>query len=283
MGPFLRILMDSNLLKVFISVANNKSISLGAKELGFTQSNVTLRIKQLEKNIGYSLFHRIPKGVLLTQEGEKLYKHAVEIVRKVEDAILDVQNEQEQKKLIVGSTDCNAAVRISSFLVKLHEDYPNLQLELLTGTTRDVTKMILDYKVDIAFISGEPKHDELMVLKKYEEEIAILEQKDENSQNIVLSFKEGCAYDEFLKSYYEKKGEVIEKSLSFGSLETILACVKAGMGKTLLPTNLVDKLGYNEDLKITKLDKKTAYIPTCLVCRKDYIPKISEYLKQMEF
>ncbi len=41
--------MDSNLLKVFISVANTKSISAGAKELGFTQSNVTLRIKQLEK------------------------------------------------------------------------------------------------------------------------------------------------------------------------------------------------------------------------------------------
>ncbi len=77
-----------------------------------------------------------------------------------------MQNMQDQKKLIVGSTDCNAAVRISSFLMKLHKDYPNTQLELLTGTTRDVTQMILDYKVDIAFISGEPKHEDLMILKK---------------------------------------------------------------------------------------------------------------------
>lgn len=158
--------MDSNLLKIFVAVANNRSISLGANELGFAQSNVTSRIKQLEKNIGYSLFHRVPKGVILTTEGEKLYKHAIEIVRKVEDAFLDMQNMQDQKKLIVGSTDCNAAVRISSFLMKLHKDYPNTQLELLTGTTRDVTQMILDYKVDIAFISGEPKHEDLMILKK---------------------------------------------------------------------------------------------------------------------
>ena len=122
-----------------------------------------------------------------------------------------------------------------------------------------------------------------MLLKKYEEEIAILEPKNEKAPNVILSFKEGCAYDEFLKNYYRQKGEVIGKSLAFGSLETILACVKAGMGKTLLPTNLVDKLGYTDDLKITKLDKKTAYIPTCLVCRKDYIPKISEYLKEMEY
>ena len=43
--------MDSSLLKVFVSVANRKSISLGAEDLGFTQSNVSLRIKQLEKVI----------------------------------------------------------------------------------------------------------------------------------------------------------------------------------------------------------------------------------------
>ena len=275
--------MDSNLLKIFVAVANNNSISLGAQELGFAQSNVTSRIKQLEKNIGYSLFHRVPKGVVLTQEGEKLYKHAVEIVKKVENAILDMQNMQHQKKLIVGSTDCNAAVRISSFLMKLHKDYPDMQLELLTGTTQVVTEMILNYKVDVAFVSGEPKSDELMVLKRYEEEIALLEPKKENTPNVILSFKVGCAYDEFLKNYCKQKGEVVEKSLAFGSLETILACVKAGMGKTIFPTSLVDKLGYSEDLKITKLDKKTAYIPTCLVCRKDYVPKISEYLKELTF
>lgn len=274
--------MDSNLLKIFVVVANNESISLGAHELGFAQSNVTSRIKQLEKNVGVALFHRIPKGVKLTQEGEKLYKHAIEIVRKVEDAMLDMQNIQDRKKLIVGSTDCNAAIRISSFLMKLHKDYPNTQLELLTGTTRDVSQMILDYKVDIAFISGKPKHSELMVIKKYEEEIAILEPKDENTPNVILSFKEGCAYDEFLKNYYKQKGEIVEKSLAFGSLETILACVKAGMGKTLLPTNLVKKLGFSNELKITKLDKKTAYIPTCLVCRQDYIPKIVDYLKELK-
>jgi len=274
--------MDSNLLKVFVAVAQEKSVTLGAKKLGYAQSNVTSRIKQLEKNTGCTLFHRIPKGVVLTQEGEKLYTHAVEIVKKVEDAILDMQDIKKQQKLIVGSTDCNAAVRISSFLMKLHEDHPHIQLELLTGTTRDVVDMVLNYKVDIAFVSGEPKSDELMILKKYEEEIAILEPKDENTPNVILSFKEGCAYDEFLKNYYIEKGEHIEKSLTFGSLETILACVKSGMGKTLLPTNLVEKLGFSDELTITNLDKNVAYIPTCLVCRKNYIPKIKEYLINLD-
>ena len=275
--------MDSNLLKVFVAVANNKSISLGAQELGFAQSNVTSRIKQLEKSLGLTLFHRVPKGVILNQEGEKLYPYAVEIVRKLDDALLAMQNKQHRKKLIVGSTDCNAAVRISSFLMRLHQDYPNIQLELLTGTTRDVTEMLLNYKVDIAFISGKPQSDELMIIKEYEEEIAILESKEENAPNVILSFKEGCAYDEFLKKYYKEKEQIVEKSLAFGSLETILACVKSGMGKTLLPTNLVDKLGFTKELKITKLDVNTANIPTCLVCRKNYVPNIKEYLENFEY
>ena len=57
--------MDLNLLKVFVSVANKKSISLAASELKCAQSNVTSRIKQLEKNLGAELFFRVPKGVIL--------------------------------------------------------------------------------------------------------------------------------------------------------------------------------------------------------------------------
>ena len=121
-----------------------------------------------------------------------------------------------------------------------------------------------------------------MVLKKYEEEIAILEPNEENVPNVTLTFKTGCVYDEFLRDYYKQKEVYVEKSLTFGSLETILSCIKVGMGKSLLPTSIVKKMGYDKDIKITVLPKKEANIPTCLVCRKDSIPKISEYLKDME-
>lgn len=274
--------MDLNLLRVFISVANKKSISLASNELKCAQSNVTSRIKQLEKTLDLSLFHRVPKGVILTDSGERFYPKAVEIVKKMEDAINSMTNENEITHLRVGSTECNAAVRISPFLVKLHEDFPNMQLELFTGTTKTVTEMILDYKIDIAFISDEPKSDKLMVLKKIEEEIAILEPKCENVPNVTLTFKEGCVYDEFLKSYYKEKNIHIEKALSFGSLETILSCIKVGMGKSLLPTSIVKTIGYENDIKVTVLPKDEANIPTCLVCRKDSIPKIAQYLKDMK-
>lgn len=274
--------MDLNLLKVFVSVANNKSISIAANELKCAQSNVTSRVKQLEKVLGLELFHRVPKGVILTSSGEKFYPQALEIIHKMESSIASLCEDKQISSFKIGSTDCNAVVRISPFLLKLHEDFPKMQLELFTGTTKDIMQLILDYKVDIAFISGEPTNDSLMILKKFEEEIAILEPQEENSPNVALSFKDGCVYDEFLKNYYKEKNIYVEKTLPFGNLETILSCIKVGMGKTLLPTSIVKKMGYDKDIKITILPKDEANIPTCLICRKDNIPKISNYLKKMD-
>ncbi|WP_321314767.1 LysR family transcriptional regulator [Halarcobacter sp.] len=271
--------MDSNLLKIFVVVADKKSISLAAQNLGFAQSNVTSRIKQLEKNIGHTLFHRIPKGVKLTVEGEKLYPHAKEIIKKIENTILEMKTLEEQPLLRIGSTESNAATRISSFLVKLHKDFPNMELELITGTTDTITKKLLDFELDIAFISDIPKNTELHVLNIFKEKIVLLEPKIGNIPNVILTFKKGCAYNEYLHKHYSENGICSHRNFEFGSLETILSCVEAGMGRTLLPITVIEKLGFKNKLKIIEIDELND-IPTTLVCRKDCMPKIAPYLEK---
>ena len=275
--------MDSSLLKVFVEVARENSITKAANKLNFAQSNVTSRIKQLEKSLGFSLFHRVPKGVILSKEGEKLYPYAIEIVKKVELATFSMKNIDNQEHLIIGSTESNATTRIVPFLVQLHSDFPNMSLELITNTTREITKELLDYKVDIAFISGIPKNSELIVLNTVNEDIVIVEPKNGNAPNIFLSFKNGCAYNEFGQTYLKNSSNEDFKTLEFGNYEIILGCVKAGMGKSLLPMSIVKKHKYENDLKITALPKELANMPTCLVCRKDNIPKIEEYLENYSF
>lgn len=275
--------MDSNLLKIFVEVANEKSITKAAINLNFAQSNVTSRIQQLEKSIGASLFHRVPKGVILTKDGEKLYVYAIEIVKKIELANYEMQNIDQQKHLIIGSTESNASTRLIPFLLELNKTFPNMSLELITNTTKHTIKNILEYKVDIAFISGEAKSDELIVLNKIDEDIVLVEAKDILSPNIFLSFKNGCAYNEFGQDYIKNILNEDFKHFEFGNYETILGCIKAGMGKSLLPLSIVKKLNYEEDLKITKISKEIIDIPTFLVCRKDAIPRIKEFLLKFKF
>jgi LysR family transcriptional regulator, cell division regulator len=275
--------MDSNLLKVFVIVADKKSISKGAKKLKSAQSNITAKIQQLEKSLNCKLFHRVPSGILLTKEGEKLYFHAIEIIKKIELATLDMKNILLEQKLIVGSTEANAITNIVDFLINIDKDFPNIQLELITNTTEDIKQMLLEYKIDIGFISGIPNEEEFEVLNKIDETLVLVESKQHNISNVFLSFKKGCAYSAFAQNYFEKMNIEINKRFEFASYETILGCIEVGIGKSILPLSIVKKLKYEDKLNIFYLKKELSFMPTYLICRKDNKPKIAEYLKVINF
>lgn len=274
--------MDSNLLSVFVVVANKKSISKAATKLKAAQSNITAKIQQLEKKLNCKLFHRVPSGVLMTKEGEKLYSHAIKIVKKLEIATMDMKNMLVEQKLTIGSTEANANVMIVDFLVKLHKDFPNIELELVTNTTEDIKKMLFEYKLDIGFISGIPNEEEFIILNKIDETLVIAQPKQKDIPNVLISFKKGCSYSAFADKYFfETKGSNMKK-LAFASYATILGCIEAGIGQSILPLSIIKKLGYENKVDIISLPKNIEYMPTCLVCRKDNIPKISDYLKNID-
>jgi len=275
--------MDSNLLKIFSTVAKSNSITLGAKKLKVTQANVTLRIKQLEKQLGFKLFHRVPKGVILTKEGKKLLPLANEVEKKFEKIQMQMKNINTQDSLVVASTYTNASKRLIPFLKKLNSDFPDLQLELIRKTKIPIVNLLLEYKVDIGFINHVPKSEEIMVLNKFHNELLFLEQKDTTIQNnTILAYEESCAYYIGMKQYYQYTDINDYETIEIADFEVILACVELGMGKSIIPKTIVEKLGYMDKLKTTKIDDNILEIPTCLVCRKDNIPQISEYLKNID-
>jgi DNA-binding transcriptional LysR family regulator len=181
--------LDSNLLKLFIAVANTKSISQAAKYLGFTQSNVTLRVKQLEKNIGYSLFHRTNRGVVLTKEGEKLFPYAVDIVKKVEEATIHMRNIDYQEVLKIGSTQTFTTSNLIPFIEQLNKDFKDMKLEFMVDSTLNLLEKLLDYKIDIAFINGNPNNKDLEILNIFYEDMALVEAKEKKQKILFLFLK----------------------------------------------------------------------------------------------
>ena len=69
------------------------------------------------------------------------------------------------------------------------------------------------------------------------------------------------------------------KTIFIENYELILGCVKAGMGKAYVSKQIIDKYAYTDDLILTKIPKEPQ---THLICRKDYIPMISDYLKKVK-
>ncbi|MEH0018126.1 MAG: LysR family transcriptional regulator [Desulfobacter sp.] len=266
--------MDSNLLKVFVSVADNGSLSAASRELHCVQSNVTARIKQLEEKAGRPLFHRKPRGVVLTKAGEILYEYASDIVRKLAEAEQSMKHLDQSGSLKIGSTESNAAVRLTRILVELHKTYPDISFTLLTGTSWEITDLLLDYQVDVAFVSRYPDHPDLKILRRYEEIMVLIESALGPIPDVVLGFRQGCAYREFLEDYMTRMGTPDFRTMEFGSLDTILGCVAAGMGRAIVPLKIVEKLGDMDQLNIIRLPKSQEVIPTFMICRKDAVPMI---------
>lgn len=78
--------MEIRNLVTFIRIAEVRNFSKAAEQLGYSQSAVTMQIKQLEKELHAQLFERIGRQVKLTQAGERLLPHALDILKAVSQA-----------------------------------------------------------------------------------------------------------------------------------------------------------------------------------------------------
>lgn len=274
--------MESSLLKVFVAVANEKSVSLGAQRLGVTQSNVTHRIKQLEKVVGYELFHRVPKGVILTKEGEKLYPYAIEIVKKTKEAELHMKNISHQELLRIGTSQANAAIRLLEFCKKLNKKYSDMKIEISTNGTPKVIEDLLDYKIDIGFIAGNPNHKDIVILNKFDDDLYFIESKTKKAPNCLIGYRENSTHFKYLQEYMTARGNTDFKTMVIQNYDVMQGFVKAGFGKAFLSKALIDKYGYLNDFILRKIDKADEDLATYLVCRKDYMPMICDYLKRLK-
>lgn len=274
--------MDSSLLKVFVAVANKKSISLGAQDLGFTQSNVTHRIKQLEKVIGYDLFFRIPSGVILTKEGEKLYPFAIDIVKRVEEATLQMKNLNHQELLRIGTSQANAAIRLLRIVEKLNKKYPKMQITITTNETKKIIEDLLEFKIDIGFVVGRPKSSDIIVLNRVDEDLCLIESKDVKSKNCLIGYREDSIHFNYLKEYMRKNGNDDFNTMTFQNYHLIQEMVSKGYGKAFIFRELIEKYGFVNKFNLSKIDSNEEELSTFMICRKNNIPMIGEYLKKIK-
>jgi DNA-binding transcriptional LysR family regulator len=82
--------LDIHILQVFSSVYRNKSFSRASEELNLTQPTVSEHIKNLEDELGVTLFDRVGRQVIPTKEADHLHAKAVEIIQKLRDLKTDI-------------------------------------------------------------------------------------------------------------------------------------------------------------------------------------------------
>ncbi len=267
--------MEISELKIFLAVAKKGSISRAAEELHCVQSNVTARIKQLEERLGAPLFYRKSRGVVLTSSGYQLLDYAERIIRLVgeaEDVIAD--RNEPTGKLLIGTMETTAAVRLPLLLANYHRTYPQVELHLVTGTSGESLNRLVDYQVDGVLVSGEVVNDTLIAEEAYREELVLVTplaiDSVEQLDNLkILVFRSGCTYRAHLEDWLKKTGRRPYQIIEFGSVEGILGCIAAGMGISFLPRSVVERPNFNNNYSLHRLPDDYGNTITWFVRRRN--------------
>lgn len=149
-------MVNLELYRVFYTVAKCGSLTKAAEELYISQPAVSQSIKQLESQLGVSLFNRTHRGMELSPRGGK------QIFSKVEQALRilgDVENQIEQVNASASGTIRVAASEtifeyfLADKIVEYHAKYPAVKIELISDVSARTMEGLKANKCDVAFIN----------------------------------------------------------------------------------------------------------------------------------
>ena len=270
--------MDTGDLRIFEAVARLGGMNRAAAALNTVQSNITARIKALEADIGCALFDRHARGVTLTAAGQRLLPYADRAARLLADARRAARDDGMPHGLLtVGSLETTAALRLTPLLAGYAADYPEVELVLRTGTTRELVADVLEGRVDGAFVCGPVAHPELREEVMFREELTMLAAPGVSSLDEALGggevrvvvLRAGCSYRQMLEALLARRGVTVRRQLEFGTLEAIFGCVAAGLGITLLPRALIGPVWAAGRVSLHELPPADAKVDTVFIRRRD--------------
>ncbi|MEH7402180.1 LysR family transcriptional regulator [Gottfriedia acidiceleris] len=145
--------MELRVLRYFLTVAREGSITGAADFLHITQPTLSRQIKDLEQELGKKLFTRSSHSIILTEEGMILRKRAEEIVDMVDklEAEFSSMEETISGDVYIGSGETEAMKQIARVVKNLQVSYPSIRYHLYSGNEDDVTerldKGLLDFGI----------------------------------------------------------------------------------------------------------------------------------------
>lgn len=152
-GGFMNINLD--LYKVFYHVAKNKNITKAANELNITQPGISKAIKNLEEQLGCSLFIRTKSGVILTDEGKVFYdqiKQAIEIIDNAEDKLKEMID-LDFGSLNIGVSNTIVKKYLMPYIKIFHDKYPNIKITIYTNPTFHLIQRMRNGLIDFIILN----------------------------------------------------------------------------------------------------------------------------------
>ena len=267
--------MDLSDLTIFSAVVREGGVTRAAERLHRVQSNVTTRIRQLEEDLRVALFVREGKRLHLAPAGQVLLDYADRLIALAAEARDAVQDARPRGTFRLGAMESTAAVRLPALLSEYHRRHPEVVLELRTGNPQVLGSAILAGDLDAALVAEPIADVPFDKTFAFDEELVIVAPanhppigKKSGLPPTIIVFEHGCPHRKRLEDWYASRGELPERTIEIASYHTMLGCVVAGMGISLMPKSVLTTFPERRRLSVHRLARTENCAQTVLIWRK---------------
>ena len=252
--------MDFKQLESFVEISKFNSFTKAAENLYLAQPTLTGHIQALENKLGTILFNRSGKKITLTEAGELLYNHAVNILNLREQAHYAMNQYQGkfQGELAIAASTVLQNYLLPELLTKFSREHPNVTFELRHFDSEQVIQAIITGVMDFGFVGTTAYHPELEMYDLGPDQLILITPPDEkimgaNDQSITwkqvcnhrfILREAGSATGGLFRSALEKKGldiSTLNVVARIESLHAVKQYVRQGLGVAVVSRRVVQE------------------------------------------
>ena len=168
--------MDVRDLQIFVSVAKHLNFTRAGEEVNLSQPSVSVRMRQLELDLGSKLFEQLGKKIALTEAGQMFLPYAIRVIAAMDDArhAIDELQGLERGSLRIGASTTPGMYLIPRTIAQFKQRYPKIDVHLAVKDTRQIEEGVIRNEFDFGFVGGHLAGDEVEVLPWITDELRLI-------------------------------------------------------------------------------------------------------------
>ena len=174
--------MDIRVMEYYLAVVREGNISAAAQALHVSQPALSRQMRDLEEELGVTLFERGSRRIHLTEEGMILRRRAEEMTRlmQITEGEISQAHRNLSGEIHIGAGESRSFHHISEIAGKIHAEYPDIRFTITSGDTADLMEQLDNGLVDAALIFTDYDHSRYQgVCLPKEDRLGVLMRKDD--------------------------------------------------------------------------------------------------------
>ncbi|MFD1454282.1 LysR family transcriptional regulator [Levilactobacillus lanxiensis] len=144
--------MELRVLRYFLMVVQEKNISKASERLHVSQPTVSRQIKDLEDELGTTLFERGSRTIQLTSDGEYFANQARQILSLTDKTVANIHQESDIRGAVfIGSAEARSMLTVAQAIRRLNRQYPHIQINVVSTDAAEIhqhlTSGVFDFGV----------------------------------------------------------------------------------------------------------------------------------------